>query len=444
MAPDADKRQISFPRLEYPIHRETVPKTAQLWLKGKRSQDGAENLWRIHDGLYDLTEFISIHPGGAEWLAVTKGTDITVAFETHHLKGLAETLLPKYFVRKTTLPKNDPFTFKEDGFYKTLKLKVMAGIENIPKDARKKSDFVTDALLLSVLVLSPVSCWVWPQNFLLGAALTVLNSFFLSSLITCAHNYFHRGDNWRMFLFNLGGASYSDWRISHSMSHHLHTNTAQDIELSMLEPFLQFLPHKDKPIWAQMGAFYYPVVYATSLLFMMFQNFTLSALQHEGKSLTWQSFIPFALPAWMYFAGGLPLPWTVLIWLITMIPASFFFVLFGLTAGHHSHRNFFEGDVPRSENIDWGLHQLDTIVERIDYAGNHFKSITRFGDHALHHLFPTLDHAELKYLYPTLFEHCEKFESHLKTNTFYEAVISASKQMIRKRPNSFKEPKHIK
>lgn len=72
MAPDADKRQISFPQLEYPIHRETVPKTAQLWLKGKRSQDGAENLWRIHDGLYDLTEFISIHPGGAEWLAVTK------------------------------------------------------------------------------------------------------------------------------------------------------------------------------------------------------------------------------------------------------------------------------------------------------------------------------------------------------------------------------------
>lgn len=91
--------------------------------------------------------------------------------------------------------------------------------------------------------------------------------------------------------------------------------------------------------------------------------------------------------------------------------------------------------------MDFGIHQLDTMVERIDYAGNHFKSITRFGDHALHHLFPTLDHAELKYLYPTLIEHCEKFETHLRTNTFYEALISHSKQLIRKRPNNFKDGK---
>lgn len=95
----------------------------------------------------------------------------------------------------------------------------------------------------------------------------------------------------------------------------------------------------------------------------------------------------------------------------------------------------------RDEYIDFGIHQLDTIVERIDYAGNHFKSITRFGDHALHHLFPTLDHAELKYLYPTLIEHCEKFEAHLRTNTFYEALLSSSKQLIRKRPNNLKERK---
>lgn len=54
---------------------------------------------------------------------------------------------------------------------------------------------------------------------------------------------------------------FSDWRISHAMSHHLHTNTANDIELSMLEPFLLYLPRSDKPIWAQMGAFYYPVIF---------------------------------------------------------------------------------------------------------------------------------------------------------------------------------------
>nr|ARD71179.1 desaturase [Spodoptera exigua] len=444
MAPNTEKRQVSFPKLEYPIFREAQPKSAQHWLKGKRLQDGAEDLWRIHDSLYDLTDFISSHPGGTHWISVTKGTDITEAFETHHLKGIAESLLPNYYVRKAIKPRNQPFTFKEDGFYKTLKLKVMDQMALIPKDVRKKSDFITDSLLLALIILAPLSCWGWTQSFVIGASLTFSTGFVLSSLVTCAHNYFHRGDNWRMYIFNLAGMSFNDWRVSHSMSHHLHTNTAQDIELSMIEPFLQFIPYKDKPIWAQMGAFYYPLVYATSLLSIMGHELILSATNHEGKTLSWRNFIPFTIPAWMYLMGGLPLHSTILLWLVTLVPASFFFVFYGLTAGHHNHRNFFEGDVPRDENIDWGIHQLDAICERIDYAGNHFKSITRFGDHALHHLFPTLDHAELKYLYPVLLEHCEKFDFQFKTNTFYETIINASKQLIRKRPNNFRDVKATK
>lgn len=90
------------------------------------------------------------------------------------------------------------------------------------------------------------------------------------------------------------------------------------------------------------------------------------------------------------------------------------------------------------------MHQLDVVVERSDYAGDHFKAITRFGNHALHHLFPTLDHGELNYLYPILLEHCEKFESQLKTNTFYEAIFNMSKQLVRKRPLNFSQKKIIK
>jgi hypothetical protein len=29
-------------------------------------------LWRVHDALYDLSSFISVHPGGSEWLRLTK------------------------------------------------------------------------------------------------------------------------------------------------------------------------------------------------------------------------------------------------------------------------------------------------------------------------------------------------------------------------------------
>ncbi|CAK1546129.1 unnamed protein product [Leptosia nina] len=379
--------------------------------------------------VYTISQTSSNHiPGGTQWLECTKGTDITEQFLTHHLSGNAESIIPKYFVRKTKQPKNSPFTFADDGFYSTLKSKIVEKRKEIPKDVRKKSDLITDMLLVLFLIGSPLTCWVWTQNLLLGLASTVVVSYVLTCLTFCGHNYFHRTDSWRM-----------DWRVTHAMSHHLHTNTAQDIELGLLEPFLQFLPNPNKPILVQMAAFYYPVIYAFVILGCLIKDVAVSLAGYRGKKLTWTNVIPFAVPVWMWLASGSYFPWVISVWLLMIILSSEFFVIFGLTAGHLSHTNFFEGDIPRSDKIDWGIHQIDTIVENIDNAGNHFKSITRFGDHALHHLFPTLDHAELKYLYPTLLEHCEKYDTQLRMTNFYNALLSQSKQLIRKRPNNFRE-----
>lgn len=44
------------------------------WLKDKMEDDGAEGLWRIEDDLYDLTDFVKVHPGGPMWLELTKVT----------------------------------------------------------------------------------------------------------------------------------------------------------------------------------------------------------------------------------------------------------------------------------------------------------------------------------------------------------------------------------
>jgi hypothetical protein len=42
------------------------------WLDGKRMDDCAEGLWRIHNTLYDFENFIKLHPGGSDWLRETK------------------------------------------------------------------------------------------------------------------------------------------------------------------------------------------------------------------------------------------------------------------------------------------------------------------------------------------------------------------------------------
>lgn len=60
--------------------------------------------------------------------------------------------------------------------------------------------------------------------------------------LVIAHNFFHRKDNFRMYWINFSLADFTMWRITHAMSHHVYTNSYYDVEVSYLEPFLQFLP----------------------------------------------------------------------------------------------------------------------------------------------------------------------------------------------------------
>lgn len=93
------------------------------WLEAKRIDDNVEDgLWRIGNALYDFTEFINIHPGGADWIELTKGQDITELFQTHHIfMAKPNYYLAKYKVRDTDKPRNSKLRFEENGFYMTLK-----------------------------------------------------------------------------------------------------------------------------------------------------------------------------------------------------------------------------------------------------------------------------------------------------------------------------------
>lgn len=63
---------------------------------------------------------------------------------------------------------------------------------------------------------------------------------------SAAHNFFHQADSWRRFYWDLSVLSSRDWRVTHMLSHHLHTNTYNDIEISGLEPIIHFLPSSNK------------------------------------------------------------------------------------------------------------------------------------------------------------------------------------------------------
>lgn len=200
--------------LKYSKLRDDPLHTTHSWMEMKREHDGAEGFWRIHDGLYDFSSFIDEHPGGADWLELTKvvfntkfsnnfkmnivlqGTDITEAFESHHISTTPETIMKKFLVKKAELPRNSPFTFKTNDFYKTLKERIRNELLQIPEDAENRTKFMTDLLLIGYVVTALSAVYFW--SFTLGIASGVL----LSLTTVAAHNFCHQKNNFRMYYFN--------------------------------------------------------------------------------------------------------------------------------------------------------------------------------------------------------------------------------------------------
>lgn len=85
--------------------------------------------------------------------------------------------------------------------------------------------------------------------------------------------------------------------------------------------------------------------------------------------------------------------------------------------------------------MDWGIFQLDAVMDRKDITGSPFLVLTNFGDHALHHLFPTIDHGKLDYLYPVFLKTCEEFGVEWRVSSQLELTKGQYLQLARVEPN---------
>lgn len=87
------------------------------------------------------------------------------------------------------------------------------------------------------------------------------------------------------------------------------------------------------------------------------------------------------------------------------------------------------------EDKDWGLSQIDAVADRPEINESTFLVLTNFGDHTIHHLFPTIDHGKLKYLYPVLQETCQEFGVEFRLITQWELIVGQFYQLLRMIPN---------
>lgn len=139
-------------------------------------------------------------------LICLQGTDITEAFESHHLNPAVNKVLEKYYVKKAQTPRNSPFTFKDDGFFRSLKRAVWAELQNTPKHIQRRADSIIDGLFVTFLVSCAMSCV--SKNYWVVMASYLMASLCLAWQTVAAHNYIHKKTNWRMYLFNFSLWSY--------------------------------------------------------------------------------------------------------------------------------------------------------------------------------------------------------------------------------------------
>jgi len=154
----------------------------------------------------------------------------------------------------------------------------------------------------------------------------------------------------------------------------------------------------------------------------------------KSNLLHWDDLIGFTLPIFLYFSTGVGLLAALASWQIIVAVGSFIFGLVGLTAAHHDPRILHDGDTQRKD-IDWGLYQVDTIIDRGDIKWSDLLVLTHFGEHALHHLFPTLDHGVLKQLYPELRKTMKEFDVELREINHWGHIKGQNQQLLRIKKN---------
>lgn len=203
-----------------------------------RSQLQPRYRYKIHDKLYDLTEFVKVHPGGIEMFNNLKpDTNITPMIYAYHKnpKGCL-TMLPKYEVSSTTdlvrIEYDTNYTYDK---YCELKNLVYDEIreKKIPLFWSNK-EIAYNALMLSMYL------WMWGYCFWNANDLSYLWMMMLAVMnMGFGALVFHETSHYTGFknqkLNNT--ISYSiispiitteDWKYEHNYLHHSFTNTDYD------------------------------------------------------------------------------------------------------------------------------------------------------------------------------------------------------------------------
>ncbi len=391
------------------------------------------NLWCIDNKLYDLTPFISKHPGGEQWLHSTKGMDITGYYYTHHLnQKKVSNILSKYYVKDLSKNVDDLHTFKwnKDCNYFKLQNKIHIHLTNKYGDKYNQHRW-------SLHILSFLSFIIWCIAFYFlciypSIYTAIIAGCFLHPFIGIGHNYFHQADfkgfygmetYWR-YLFNFTMFSFESWRLSHAISHHLDINLSDDFEVSALEPIIYCMtnsPTNSPFVYIYIHLFHFLIPGA---------NYIINTIKGQIKLNHIIPLIQLTILIAMNVNNdnnNNNLGIWQLIWYWYVMHGTVGYILVQIsTPVHRSDYCWTEGDKNGTKDF---LHH--TLLTTVDYNTNYPMVLSlflyeMFNDHRIHHLFPILDLSLIKDIRPIFEQFCQEnnLECYVKQNyTFTQLLV---------------------
>jgi len=208
-------------------------------------------MFKIHDKMYDITDFKSIHPGGDDvFKNLQENTDITPTIYSYHtgIPRILKTLAP--YERKN-VNNNQPVRFVSNFDYKNYcDLKALVyrelHLNRIPQNW-SSGEVIYNCFMVSLIML----LWSYSIYYSLVSTISIM-PILLISFMTVGHGFlsFHEVCHYSAFkepfLNNyfplhhmLPFISQDEWKYEHNYLHHSFTNTPNDCDIEALDPILR-------------------------------------------------------------------------------------------------------------------------------------------------------------------------------------------------------------
>eukprot|EP00906_Rhabdomonas_costata_P030345 RCo042881 len=412
-----------------------------------------KDCWLAVDGkVYDLTSFVSRHPGGRDFLLLGAGRDATQLVQTYHpfTKAPYE-VLKKYYVADFVSDEvfNGPEKYRS--FYSTVAERVDKYFRENKVDHKWSNELVLRAAVIygsciggfALANLVDLGPWRWLFAAIhgLGQALFGLQIMHDSSHCSLTHKpwvWRWIGVSWDI----VTGASFYSWLQQHTIGHHIFTNIrgmdpdigdkhADQRELRRISRGQKFFSYY------RLQHLYSGLLYPFLAIKYRIGDLSINTKLYNGPirvnpSPFWFNTFVAGKLSFLLFRVGLPAvlsPLSTLDLLLTFLATELLtgaWLAFNFQVSHVAHELvFFDEEKKDYRACDWAVMQ---VVTSQDYShGNRIWTYLcgALNYQIVHHLFPTVNQTHYAKIAPIVMKTCAEYGIPYKVQPgFFSAMKS--------------------